>query len=80
MAKTNTESIRELDRWVATLSERVENLRRELDRSEAQFNQRLERLEKDFEESERRRWQLTMAFIGAILSLAVGVVLSLFRK
>jgi ferritin-like metal-binding protein YciE len=80
VAKTNTESIRELEQGFATLSERVDNLRQDIERSEERTSQRIERLEKALEEVERRQWQLMLAFIGAILSLAVGLTLALVRR
>ncbi|MBM4068207.1 MAG: hypothetical protein FJ271_04600 [Planctomycetes bacterium] len=69
MAKTNTEIIRELDRSVATLLERVDNLRDELSR-----------VEKQLEESERKRWNLTMSFVGAFLTLLIGLVVALLKR
>lgn len=69
VAKTNTEIIRELDRSVATLLERVDNLRDELSR-----------VEKQLEESERKRWNLTMSFVGAFLTLLIGLVVALLKR
>lgn len=69
MAKTNTESIRELEKETATLRERLENLRGEVTR-----------LEKALEESERRHWHLTMSFVGAFVTLLVGLVIAFIRK
>lgn len=69
MARTNTEIIHELDKTVAILTERLDNLRSEV-----------ARLEKALEESKRKRWHLTMTFVGAFLALLGGLVVALVRK
>ena len=66
---TNSEIIRELEKSVATLVERVDNLRAEI-----------ARVEKALEESDRKRWNLTMGFVSAVLALASGIILSFLRK
>ncbi len=69
MAKTNTEAIRELEQKVAVLEVRVEILRGDIDR-----------VDKALEESERKRWNVTMSFIGAFLALLGGLIVNLLRK
>jgi hypothetical protein len=69
VARTNTEAIRDLEKNVAVLEERVFNLRSDL-----------AALEKAVEESDRKRWNLTMSFIGAFLALLCGLIANLLRK
>ncbi len=69
MAMTNTEAIRELEQKVAVLEVRVEVLRGDIDR-----------VDKALEESERKRWNVTMSFIGAFLALLGGPIVNLLRK
>jgi len=54
---------------VAVLEERVENLRSDVTA-----------LEKAVDESDRKRWNLTMSFIGAFLALLGALIANLFRK
>jgi len=69
VARTNTEAIRDLEKNVAVLEERVNNLRSDISA-----------LEKALEESDRKRWNLTMSFIGAFLALLSGLIVTLIRK
>jgi hypothetical protein len=67
--KTNTEIIRDLEKSVATLTGRVDNLRADA-----------ERLRKGIEESERKQWNLAMYFVAAFLALLGGVATAMVRK
>jgi len=69
VAKTNTETIRELEKHVAMLLERTDNLRADVDG-----------LEEGVKETERKQWNLTMAMIGAFFSLLVGLLVTFLRK
>ena len=69
MPKTNTEIIRDLEKSVATLTGRVDNLRADA-----------ERLRKGIEESERKQWNLAMYFVAAFLALLGGVATAMVRK
>jgi hypothetical protein len=69
VAKTNTETIRELEKQVAMLLERTDNLQSDVDR-----------LGEEVKEIERKQWNLTMAMIGAFFSLLVGLLVAFLRK
>jgi len=69
VAKTNTETIRDLEKAVAVLEARMESLRSDH-----------ARIEKAVEEGDRKRWNLTMSFIGAFLALLCGMIANLLRK
>ncbi len=70
--KTDGERIDELEKLVATLLERLDNVRREMiDRERlAVIEERLNEFKRTVEESSRRRWSVVPAVIGGIVGAA----------
>ncbi len=62
-SQTNQDRIRELEREVAKLTERVDNLRRDIDRIVELSNKRSD-----------RRWSLTIALIGLFGGVVGGIL------
>lgn len=87
--KTQAEKIDELEKLVATLTERLDNIRAEVgDLAEmrtklAVVEERLTEMKRAGEESNRMRWSLVpslvAALVGAILTLLVQLVLHSLR-
>jgi hypothetical protein len=105
MPKTPTEQFKEIAVSLATLTERLDNLRnqelgqlqkqldeeraagRERDRQVSELRQEnavLKQLVQDhiaqYQEWDRRRWSLILALVGAVFTLASGLIVTLAKK
>jgi hypothetical protein len=71
---TNSERIAELEKLVAALMERVDNIRRQMvDNARfAVIEERLNELKKRVEEAEQRRWSIWPSVIGGVIGAVVG--------
>jgi hypothetical protein len=76
-ARNYTDLLREISNTVATLTERLDHVRRDIDRLDLA-------LKKEVEEKDRRRWNLQTIVISAVLSavltLIINIVIPLLRK
>jgi spore coat protein CotH len=84
--KTDGEKIDELEKTVAALVERVDNVREAMIDKErlAVIEERLNELKKGIEEAGRRQWAIVPpivgGLVGAILALLIQLALSYIRK
>jgi hypothetical protein len=84
--KTDGEKIDDLEKLVATLTERLDNIRREMiDRERlAVVEERLNEFKRTIEEASRRRWSLLPpiigGIIGAVLTFVAQLALTYLRK
>jgi hypothetical protein len=85
---TNTEKIDELTKLVSSIYPRIEFFQRDLDRLSAVksetriavLEEKIAKYEKAIQESDRKRWMLTIAFIGSVLTLAGNILITVIRK
>jgi predicted nucleic acid-binding Zn-ribbon protein len=72
--------IRELRKENADLRLAVAEARAAAQTEIATLRQQLQGLLAQFQEAERRRWSMVVAFLGALLALASGLIVALARK
>ncbi len=77
--KSDGEKIDELEKIVAALQERLNNVREEKSdkATVAVIEERLNELKKIYEEAGRRRWSLAPAIIGGIIGAVLGFLAQL---
>jgi hypothetical protein len=68
-SKTNSDKIDEVIKEVAILNERLGSVRKDI-----------ERIDKAIEESQRKQWMLMLALLGAILTLAVNLLILVSKR
>ena len=80
--KTDGDKIDELEKLVATLIERVDNVRKEMIDKErlAVIEERVNELKKSVEEASRRRWSLWPPIIGGVIGAMLTFVAQLVLK
>jgi chromosome segregation ATPase len=80
LRQAQAELRRELLKELTASTDRLKDAVAEIRREAALTNQRLEALTKRMEEWERRWWALNLVLVGAVLSLASGLIVILVRR